>query len=464
MTEGTQAPSDPSITKQVPRSILILGAILAVFDAVSPSLPFARRGLAAGRRGAPPVYAQFRPNFSPYGVFALLAGALLVYIAWRLMRAHRVRPALFLGASVLLMFTFAIATVGVDGRLGGITAPLVRNHPPDYHVDARMVHDYGYRTFIKQFPALATHTYSIHSATHPPGPVVVIAALEDLFPDHAVPRAMVIAFLSALVLVPTYFIARRVAGDRGAVIAVLLLAVAPSPILHAFTSLDAVFATAMVTAVLLLMRGAERDAPLHRAVVAGFVVGLLSILTYAISFLAAFGVLYAIRQDTARATLKRLAAMAVGGVAGLLLLRVVTGFDLWASYRAGYEVLTRYPGRRLYLYWVFGNVVVWLTFAGAPMAALALREVWRKRPWHILAMVLPLLVFYALPGTLTHIIPGETERTLQFVYPLAAAAAGAFLVRWERRRGAPGPGWISALVAITAGQTIAMEAVYRMYW
>lgn len=462
-TQATSTP-DPETNRQIPVSLIIVGTVFLVACVVSPFLPIARRGLAAGSRGAPPVYGQFRPGFSPWGLTALIAGALVVWFAWRVMRGRSVRVAVFLPVAAALMFTFAVSTVAVDGSMWGYKAPLVRANPPDYHVDARLVHEYGYRTFIERFPGLAEHTISIHSATHPPGPVVFVAALEDLFPNTVLPRAMVIAALSVMVLFPAYFIARRVAGERAATIAVLLLAVAPSPVMHAFTSLDAVFATAMVVAALLLMRGMDRGAPLRRAALAGFVVGLLAIVTYAIAFLAAFGVLYAVRQDERRAVIKRLAVAALAGLLALVVLRIGAGFDLWASYRAGYETLVRYPGRRLYAYWVFGNVIVWLLFAGLPIAALALREVWRKRPWHIMAMVLPLIVFYALPARLTHIIPGETERTLQFVYPFAAAAAGSFIVRWERRRGAESPAWVAALVAIAAAQTVLMESVYRLYW
>jgi hypothetical protein len=225
-----------------------------------------------------------------------------------------------------------------------------------------------------------------------------------------------------------------------------------------------VIATLMVAVMYLEIRGFERNAPPWGALLAGAAIGLLSFFTYAVSFLTLFGVLYAARQGEARMVLRRLGAAALGGVAALAVLRLALGFDLWASYRAGYEVLLGFPGRRLYWYWLFGSVAAWLTFAGLPIAALGARELVRRRPWYLLSVLIPLACFYILPERVSHIIPGELERTLEFVYPFAAIAAAAWFVRWEKHRGAQSPTWAARLVAIAALQTVLIEAVYRMFW
>src|SRR5207302_7486916 len=96
---------------------------------------------------------------------------------------------------------------------------------------------------------------SVHSTTHPPGAVVFLSYLQRIWPHHLIPRALVLATLSCLILVPTYFIAKRLAGRRAAIVAVLLLAVAPAPALFTFLSMDAVYATLLAGGGAVLMWG-----------------------------------------------------------------------------------------------------------------------------------------------------------------------------------------------------------------
>lgn len=457
--------ADRAITRQIPRSLAILGVILIAFCWWSAHSHFAKQGLGAGRPPGPPVYGRFLPHFSAFGALAVAVGVGAVVFALRAMaRAGGRRAGAFLAATVMIALAFSASVVMIDNKVSKFASPLTRNLPPDYHADTRFVDAYGFRGFVERYPQLVPEITSIHSLTHPAGPVVVVAALEAAFPGAPGASAVVLALLGLAVVVPTYLIARRLLSERAARVAVLLLAFAPAPIMFSFTSLDALFATVLATCVYLLIRGLERDASWRRAAVAGVAVGLAAFLTYAVSFLAMFGALYAFRNHAWRRALRLLLITAAGGLGGLAFWRLAIGFDLFAAYRAGYAQLDRFPSSRLQLYWIFGNVATWLLFAGLPIAALGLRELWRKRPWYLMAMLIPLVGFYALPDAVTHIIPGETERTLQFVYPLAATATAAFFLRWERARGAPSDRWVAALVAIAALQTIAIEALYDIPW
>jgi hypothetical protein len=108
---------------------------------------------------------------------------------------------------------------------------------------------------------------------------------------------------------------------------------------------------------------------------------------------------------------------------------------------------------------VLGNPAVWLTFAGLPIAAFALRELVVERPLWLIAFLIPLLA-----GDLTKIFPGETERIGQFATPFIAAAAGTALARWEAASGRRRPGVLAALVVFAAAQAIVLEALFWTVW
>ncbi len=436
-------------------ALAIVGGALFVFDFFSAGSEIARRGLVSHR---PPVYGKFIPSFSRVGGIALALAAVSALWAFAVARRERFKPALLLTIAVASLLSFASAVAVVNGDTEAYVDSLQRVKPADYQVDVPTVRALGVRTFIRRFPEIAPTLRAIHSKDHPPGPIVLLSYLKTIFPRHLVPRAIVLALLSSLVLVPTWFIARRVAGERAALFAVLLLAAAPAPAIFAFTSLDAVYATVLASAAALLIWGLAPDGRLMVAFVGGAAAGFASFMTYAIAFILVFAVLYALFTRGIRGSIAPLAVAGLGLLVALLLLRLVLGYDVVASYRVSYSLVAN-ENDRSYIYWIFGNPAVWLTFAGLPIAALSVRELIFERPLYLIALFTPLLV-----ADLTRIFPAETERIGQFAYPFIATAAGSALARWEERSGARRPVIIASLVLFAALQTIALEALYYNYW
>lgn len=436
-------------------TLLVAGLGLGLFDFFSAGSEVARRGLISQR---PPVYGRFEPGFSRLGLVALAVAALGAAGAFLVARRERVRAAWLLPAAVAFLLSFAAATAVVNGDRKAYTDPLLRTRPADYQRDVPVVRALGVRAFVREHPRILPTLTSIHSKTHPPGPVVFLSYLQSASPGRLVPRAAAIAFLGSLVLVPTWSLARRVADERGARYAVLLLAAAPAPVVFAFTSMDAVYASALAAAAALLAWGLGPGGRPWAAFGGGLALGLASILTYAVGFVAVFAVLYTLATRPFREAIRALAAAGAGGIAALAALRVALGFDLLASYRASFAVLPDETDRS-YLYWLVGNVAVWLTFAGLPIAALSLRELLARRPVYLLALFAPLAV-----ANLTKIFPAETERIGQFAYPFIAVAAGAALARWEESSGRRRPGVVATLVGFGALQAVALEALYYTFW
>ena len=447
---------------RVPPGILPVAAVLGVFVAGSVAFT-ALEDPGEQLHIIRPFYALFDPGFSVVGLLSLVVGGAIVWLAWRRRSAlpAGARPVLALPVLVLAMGAFAATIAAIDGARG-FTEPIQRTAIPDSYADADLVARYGVRGISGSWDLAVASAESIHTASHPPGALLLIHGVRQVVGG---PWGLVAVqgLSSVLVLVPAWVIARAVAGARASLVAVLLLAVAPAPVLHVFTSMDAVYATLLAAGIALIVLAVRAGARPRFAVVAGAVIGLTTFMTYAAVFVAVFGVLHGV-WTRGRAALRPLGLAAVGGVGALAILWLALDFNVFTVYAASRDRLHAFPSGRSYWYGLVAAPVAWLVFAGVPMAGLAVREVLARRPPYLLAMLAPLAVFYVLPWSLTGIIPLETERTLQFAYPLAAAAAGAAYVRWEGARGSASDATLAVLVGATAAQTILLEALFFLFW
>jgi hypothetical protein len=435
--------------------IVVVAAGLTIFDLVSSGSAVAKRGLISDR---PPVYGRWQPSFSRLGLYALVLVVIAGIGAFLIARRERVKPwALLLGVCGFAL-SFGAAVAVVNGNTRAYTDPLERKHPADYQQDVHLVRELGVRNFIRDHPKILPEFTSIHSKTHPPGPVVFISVLKSLFPKRLVPRAIVIAALGCLVGIPTWFLTRAFGNERAATFAAVLIAVAPAPIIFSFTSMDGVYMTLLTVVAALLVWAIHRPERPWIAVAGGVVAAAVMFMTYAVAFVVGFVVLYAFLSAPRRAALRTLGLAAAGGVVMLGLMRVVLGFDLVASYRASFKALPD-DNARNYWYWLFGNIAVWLTFAGTAIAGLSLWEFFTKWPRYLIALFLPLVV-----ANITRIFPAETERVGMFAYPFIAAAAGIALARWEAETGGRRPGVLGVLVVAVAVQTVVLEALFYNFW
>lgn len=464
-TTGTLAgdPGDVVVRKRsykapVVVAFLVVGGGLLLFDLISSRSAVARRGIVA--QGAP-IYGLFRPSFTSWGLIAIVLAFVAATAAYALTRREQTRPVVLLlfACVFLLSFAASIAIIGGDPRR--FVDPLLRlKGAADYSADIPLMRHLGIRGFMSAYPHLFGQLKSVHSTTHPPGAVVFLSYLQRIWPHHLIPRALVMAAISSLVLVPTYFLARTLASARAAVFAVLLLAAAPAPALFTFLSMDAVYATLLTTAAAILVAGLARGGRAPVAFAGGLVLGLVAVMTYAVSFIASFAVIWALLIKRPRKEAVRLLLFALaGGLLAILLLKVVLDFNLIASYRASLQHIPKVP-LRSYPYWIFGNPAVWLTFAGIPIAALSILELVERRPPYLLALFIPLLIADLAKG----VFPGETERIGQFAYPFIATAAGAALVRIEASSARWEPALIAALVLVTAFQAITLQSLFYTYW
>ena len=411
----------------------------------------------------PPIYGAYQPSFSGWGYFAVAGALIAAGAVFSLARAKQHRAMWVIPIAIAIVFAFGTSLAMVNGNPNEFVSPLKRTtaHYGDYQADVRLVRQLGVRTFVKEFPQILKQRdrlIAAHSRTHPPGTEVLLSVLRSWFPKHLIPRALFIAFFSCLIMIPTWFIARALAGERAALIAVSLLAVAPAPGVYVFLNLDAFHATLLAGSAALLTWGlTKKDSHWAIMLAGGLLLGFTSFFSYQITFIAGFAVLYAFFARPWREAVKLLAIAGVGGLLALGILRLAIGFNFLACFNAARHVAPRL--KRVHSYWLFGDPAAWLIFAGLPIAALGVRELLTKRPAWLWTFLAPLVL-----ADLTTLFLGETERVGQFAAPFLAAAAGAALVRWEKESGRDRPGVIAALVLLTAAQAIVLEALFWTVW
>ena len=453
--------------------VVAAAAVLAVFDLLSARSEHARQGwlVRSGDKFArPPVYGHFSPHVSRWIVAAIVAAVGAGFLAWLAGRARMPGKA-FVAASVLVFGSFATAVAFVGGDRVEAAAGMSAD------IDVPVVERLGVREFVRTYPDLiGREVRGIHAMSHPPGRPLMAWLLVTAFGDHPLAKAVAVAAISSLVLIPTWLLTREMHGEPAARFALVLLASAPGPLMFAFASFEAVEAVFLVTAGWLFIRAFRDDGSTAHAVAAGSVLGAAMLLTFSTGIVAAFLGLYAILTRPRGTALRALLGAAAGGLVALAVLRVAIGFDPVAASSATRQLFAGLPPcppvpgpgtglchlQRPYLYWLAGAPAAWLTFAGVALTGLGLRELVGGHRRYLVALALPPAILYALPRSVTGLFPGELERTVLYAFPFVAVSAGAALARLTDERGARV--LTVALILLAGAQTIALEALYRTGW
>lgn len=228
--------------------------------------------------------------------------------------------------------------------------------------------------------------------------------------------------------------------------------------MYAIGSMDPIFGTLMSGAAALFVIAIYRKS-LGWGIAAGAVLGLGTFFTFATVFVglaAAIAVL--LQRIGLKPTVRVLGGAAIGGLAMLAVLRIGLSWDLLADYNSVPDV-----PRGFEPYWVVGSPAAWLIYAGVPVAGLGIAGLVKKvpgaqRPILPIVLIGIMLVWAALPATITHLRAGEVERTWVFLYPILAACAAPVVDRWTAGKGRGRGAIIAALVLLSVAQAIFIQA------
>jgi hypothetical protein len=410
----------------------LIGAGLVLVAVVAGAL-LRHADVDLGAATAPMFWVRFAEHYRglapapPWWPLAPLLMALL------LLRAHGLPAAVFLtgafAVALLARLGLNTAQFGRDEWSWPLRRPnsLVTEYPAAYaRVDGHVT------AFIDRFAELVP-TLPVHPSGHPVGATLAFYEV-DRATGGATHTALLLSVLGAVAVVPTYLLGRLLADDRSGRIAAVLFALAPQTLLYGTTSYDAAFVPIAALVAWLLLR---------RSLVLGAVLAAAAfLLSYALALVPVFAILAARRRERWRIALACAAAVA----ALLALLALALGYDPIGAVRATHDAYERgIGGRRPYAYWVVGGPAAFLVVLGPLVAERALRGVeLRERA----AVALTACVALA---AVSGVIEAEVERILQFLTPMAAAAA-AVQVRSRR--------WLVAGLALGVAEACVIELLW----
>jgi methylthioxylose transferase len=434
-----------------------VAALLATF-ALSQALPWAERAFGSN---VPPLFAKVHPSIGPWLALALAIGGL----AWLAVRrlVHAPTP-VFLVTLVAGGWAFAVVLAAQAHGLADVSAPFRR--PLDYWANVPLVEAIGPRVFAERFADLVPQL-SLHARTHPPGGVLVLWAVARATGRNVTAASLLVSFVGALGVVPTYAMAREVYGRRAARAAAALFAFSPGVLLFSATSMDAVFMTVVGCALAALVRAPRSDG---WAFVGGVLAAIALCFTFGALSLALVGLgvgLLAVRRGRgipgqAWRVARRGAMVLAGAGVGAVAVWAASGLDLPAVFRANLSAHLHDPSRaRSYLYWLFADVPAFLVAAGLAQSALLIAETrarWRDRRPGLETVAWGTLAVLAVSG----LFRGEVDHIWLFLMPLVAAPAGAALA--ARDATAPPRSALTAPLGASMAQATIMQVLLSTYW
>ena len=418
--------------------------LIAVGLALTAIAVYARARL--GTAGAP-FLGRYRWQVGPTSALAP-AIAVAVIVATARGWPERVRWSVLQLSGYLTAVGWALSLAVVEGG-SGLTKGFTSTD--EFLVDLDSVGDHP-ATFLATFTAMAP-AHSAATRGHPPGAVLMLWALDRVgWTDHLA-LGLLITALGCLTVPLVLISVRDVCGEPAARRYAPVLCVAPYAVWTA-VSMDAVVAmltAALIAAGVLASRQRSRGwSATGWAVVAGLLIGLASLFSYATPWLGLSLVfLYFARR---RASLN--VATGLGALIPVICAEFA-GFSWVDGLRvAQLDYGSRVEPYRPALLWSGISLVALLIAAGPPLVASA-RKLRNTPAWPFLVGAGCAVVFSVLAG----LARGGVEHAWLPYFPWLTVAA----VAPERPGGSLGPPPV-LLIALGAGTAIVIEAVLATPW
>ncbi len=404
-------------------------------------------GTETGKRStAPPWYAWVRyppTKTRPQAIF--LVFPVLVYGGWMLFIrraiARKMADAIVLPVAVLAVLAMNATTAMMDGGADAIWKPFgFYLRGAEFFGDVPAVRATGIIAFLRGYVHNLYH-YSIHTRTHPPGPVLVLYFVSCLFGPGAAAASWAAVVITATAVVPFYLLVRRLAGRQIATVAMALYVVTPSLVIYGATSMDGVTLVALLWTMYFLQRAIDKPG-IGIGIMAGVSVAVSLMMSYVLVCVGTLAMIYALLEMTAnRGKILSVAACFVCVLAVPIVafasLHKATGFDLIKCFEASryydhYIMRTFHISFPRYVDISFSNLIAFLIGIGFPVVILwgrqtalsmKFRPYWTAADRFNIAGAICVLVF-SFVRLFTH----ETERIWLFFIPPALLGAAAWIV------------------------------------
>jgi len=372
-----------------------------------------------------------------------------------------------LGGIFVFAILFACTIAMMRGGFQGIAQAYARS---SYEYIGDIGKTRSIRALFSQYLEIHEHL-SMHAKVHPPGPIALLWIF-SMFLLSTSPMALSLATVvfSSLAVFPLYGWAKRLTGQRAALVACLCYVAVPSVVLFTATSADALF-TPFTLAALYCFERAIRTRSIAFALLAGAAYAAMILLKFSLIGIGAYfglvGLWMLWRRET-RVNVVQTAALMLLAVAGVLgAVYAWSGYNIYENFLVAkaqfdtdqYHLDELTPRLPSWTYKIL-NPACWFYFAGIPMSLLFLRELWRGDPALRARWVLFLLTLAAL--NFLYLARGEGERSALYLIPFVLIPAAAYLERWTAKSGETGP--LLATLAFLAFQTWFTETIFYTYW
>jgi hypothetical protein len=421
-----------------------------------------------------PLYAYWNPHLRP----GLIVPVVCVIVYLRVLRRVDLAPT-WSDSTALAFFMAAFLAMAlsvplIDGGPRVWIGPFASRSDIEYYgaIDrVGNVRDY-FRDYVEQ-----SASFPMHSRTHPPGAVLLLAALTRALGGGPWAASLGAIGFSSLAVPLVFWLGRSIGGPALGRRACALFVVTPSVVLFTATSMDGPFMVVLVATLWAFWRALQQT-PLRMGLLAGLLAAAAVLLTYSTALVLVFcalawaATLCARPAGWRRLMLAGLAAVA-GFVAAYFGLWLATGFDPVAMLRAAiaqdHRIMsgTRHESGARHLALAVGNLAAFGMGVGLPVLALWTRGVLRAargaRPIDPGSLGL-----FTLCGTATVLIGAvlpvyslEVERIWMFLTPLALMPAAGALIETDDVTPRAATFWA---ITILAGQTIVTEVLLGTYW
>ena len=327
---------------------------------------------------------------------------------------------------------------------------------------------------ILQHYADRATTLTRHAGTHPPGAVLTLWLVTQLFVYNYMVKAWLIILSAPLVLIPIYRLATKLHDRRTAVYALSLYLVTPNAVLYTAICMDAFFALFLVFSLYLICDPARQTTT--GAILTGLSLAISMFFTFATTFLGLYFIALTVaayfwkRQEFAN----HLVALTVSGTTFCLVYLIVyalTGYNLLANLMAamevdesvigtGYETLPRY-------FLVSGtNLFGFFTLIGVPTVVFCFRQL-SKEIHQLLtrqecSIFLPAYIVVLIPIAFSTLYMTETERIWLFMVPFVLIPAAKNLATYVEQQQND---WLFYIVvSLLFVQTLGFEILIDTRW
>jgi 4-amino-4-deoxy-L-arabinose transferase-like glycosyltransferase len=428
--------------------------------------------------GAAPLYAQLRTDFSLWVIPAFITLITYIVIFRTFFENRKIPVYILLPAFILLLVLIDTTVAMIDGGLKAVEEPYTRSGL-EYYADVTKVE--GLREFLRDYTKLSG-TLSGHAQTHPPGGVLFLWLVSQLFGRGLLQAAFSTIVFTSFTVIPVYLLAKEFYGENAAKYALCLFLITPNMVIFTATAMDGPFSFFPIWSVYLFYKALSSRTVrfAHRrlrltvlySILTGIALGFGMLMNYTtvvigVFFIIATTIMFFARREKFRTTLVVL--FIAGGIFMLfyLFLYLLAKYNflsaLWISYKkdeggmgTGYEN----PGR--YFNVSIANLFAFLIGVGIPLTTIWLHEIiaefhriihFRQVDIYILTYVL------TLPGiSFSTLFTLEVERIWIFMVPFIAIPVAKHL--YEKHRS-----WeFYAVASLLCVQILLSEIFLYTYW